>query len=205
MGSGPEAARESETAVRLAEAALAAGAGAAEAIQVANAVLLARAPDERFATLDVALVDLATGELELGKAGAYPTLVAYASGVERIEGRALPAGIVAAVDVEPIRRPLEDGAVVVMVTDGAGELGEAAEGCLAGALEALRTKEAEGLAAEAMLERVMDRLDRMATGRWPDDVTVALMTARQLDLAGVPAYTGIGAKRSARAAASARR
>ncbi len=205
MGSGPEAARESETAVRLAEAALAAGAGAAEAIQVANAVLLARAPDERFATLDVALVDLATGELELGKAGAYPTLVAYASGVERIEGRALPAGIVAALDVEPIRRPLEDGTVVVMVTDGAGELGEAAEGCLAGALEALRTKEAEGLAAEAMLERVMDRLDRMATGRWPDDVTVALMTARQLDLAGVPAYTGIGAKRSARAAASARR
>ncbi len=205
MGSGPEAARESETAVRLAEAALAAGAGAAEAIQVANAVLLARAPDERFATLDVTLVDLVTGELELAKAGAYPTLVACASGVERIEGRALPAGIVAAVDVEPIRRALEDGMVIVMATDGAGELGEAAEGCLVGALEALRTKASKGLAAEAMLQRVMECLDRMAAGRWPDDVTVALVTARQLDLAGMPAYTGSGAKRPARATASAGR
>ncbi|NLG70208.1 MAG: hypothetical protein GX496_11720 [Firmicutes bacterium] len=69
----------------------------------------------------------------------------------------------------------------------------------------MRTKAAEGLAAEAMLQRVMERLDRMAAGRWPDDVTVALVTARQLDLAGVPAYTGAGAKRPARATASAGR
>lgn len=207
MGSGPEAARESETAVRLAEAALAAGAGAKEAIGLANGVLLARSADERFATLDVALFDLAAGELELGKAGAYPTFVVGASGVERVEGRALPAGIVAGVDVEPIRRPLEDGALVVMATDGAAELGEAGEACLMEVLASLRGEAASGHGegAEAILARVMERLDGMVGRRWRDDVTVALVRTRQLDLAGVPAYTGAGARRPARVAASARR
>lgn len=202
MGSGPEAARESETAVRLAEAALAAGAGAGGAIQLANAVLLARSPDERFATLDVAVLDLASGELELGKAGAYPTFLVSAAGVERIEGRALPAGIVAGVEVEPIRRPLQDGDVVLMVTDGAAELGEAGEGCLEEALQALRSRTDGPKSPDELLERLMARLDGIAGDQWPDDVTLALITVSQLDVAPVPPYTGTGTKRPVRAAAS---
>ncbi|MEW6046198.1 MAG: SpoIIE family protein phosphatase, partial [Bacillota bacterium] len=198
MGSGPDAAQESETAVRLAEAALAAGAGAASAIAIANAVLLARSPDERFATLDVAVFDLASGELELAKAGAYPTFLYRGGRVELIEGQALPAGIVAGVEAEVVQRSLLDGDVVLMATDGAAELGEAGEACLQ---QVLLSAGAGASPADQLAQRLVGCLEAVAGGRWPDDLTLAVLSVRQLDVAGVPAYTGDGFRRPVRAAA----
>ncbi|MBE3599513.1 MAG: SpoIIE family protein phosphatase [Limnochordaceae bacterium] len=199
MGSGPEAARESTGAVRLAEAALVAGFDAGQAIQFANAVLLARSPDERFATLDLAVFDLVSGELELAKAGAYPTFVLRSGSVERLEGRAIPAGILQAVEVEPVRRRLLDGDVIVMATDGAAELGEAGESCLQHVLQTLGSARGE---AAALADALSSCLEQVARGRWPDDVTVAVMTVRQLDAPLLPAYTdagsGAGSRRPAR-------
>lgn len=200
MGTGPEAARESASAVELATAALSAGLPPASAIRVANDVLLARAADERFATLDVAAFDLVAGELELAKAGAYPTFLFRSGNVERLEGRAVPAGIVDAVEVTPERRALADGDVVVMTTDGACELGTVGEACLE---QVLGTVGPVAGSSEELLRAIVECLDRVAGDSPVDDVTVAVVTARQLDATGLPSYTGSRSANGSRRPAAA--
>ncbi|HEY8486714.1 MAG TPA: SpoIIE family protein phosphatase, partial [Limnochordales bacterium] len=198
MGHGPEACRESEAAVRLVEQALRTGADTRAAIRCANAALLARSAEERFATLDVAVVDLAAGQLELAKAGAYPSFLWRAGQLERLEGRALPAGIMEAVEVEVVRRPLADGDLLVMVTDGAAQLGPAAEACIAEVAEALaRADPRQG--ARVLAEGIVEALGALAPQGWPDDVTVAVLQVRELDGGNGASYSGSGWVRPARA------
>ena len=203
MGNGPEASRESEAAVRLVERALLAGVDGAAAIRCANAALLARSPDERFATLDVAVLDLAAGELELAKAGAYPSFAWQAGRLERLEGHALPAGIVHGMEVEVLRRSLSDGDLLVMVTDGAAQLGAQGERCIQEAVRA-SAGEAPSSGARSLAETILRRLEELTGGRWPDDVTVAVVRLRQLDGGGGFAYSEVGSVRPARVQAASK-
>ena len=192
MGSGPEAARESEAAVRLVESALMAGADAPSAIRCANAALLARAPDDRFATLDVAVVDMAAGELELVKAGAYPSFAWLGGDLERLEGHALPAGIVGRVEVEALRRPVGDGDWLVMVTDGAAHMGAAGERLIQQELSQAAQHPAPAVGARELAQRILGGLQRLGGDGWPDDVTVAVVRFYQLDGEPLAAYSEVG-------------
>ena len=200
MGSGPEAARESEAALRMACAALASGLDPAAAIRSANAALVARSVDERFATLDVVLLDLAQGELELAKAGAFPSFILRDGRLEPLEGRALPAGIVPSVEVEVLRRPVADGDALVMLTDGAARLGSAVEGCLQHAADLLAVGPDDPGRPDArqVAQTVMACLDQLTGGEWPDDVTAAVAVIHELDADPGLAYTDSGSMRPAR-------
>ena len=121
MGSGPEASRESSTAIRLLERFLKAGVEAEAALRTLNSALALRGEEEGgFTTVDLLQIDLFTGQSALYKFGAAPTYVKKGYSVRRITGTALPAGLTAGEGGSPdvTRLQLEAGDCVLLVTDG---------------------------------------------------------------------------------------
>ena len=121
MGSGAAAGRESGLAVRLLEQFLQAGVETENALVILNSALALRGEEEGgFTTVDLLQVDLFTGEGGIFKFGAAPTYVKKGTGVQRITGGSLPAGLAAGEHARPdfTRLHLEPGDCVVMVSDG---------------------------------------------------------------------------------------
>lgn len=118
MGTGRGAAIESSTAVSMLERLLEAGFDDEFAVKTANLILLLRSPGESFATLDVATMDMVTGEVQFIKAGSPPSFIKRGRQVKVIESPSLPAGIFDAIEVEKTRQKLSDGDLVVMISDG---------------------------------------------------------------------------------------
>jgi stage II sporulation protein E len=119
MGVGPKAALESGLAANLVEEVLKAGFSAQVAVKAVNTALLLRSTEERFATLDLAVVDLARREMELVKVAGAPTFLLRGGEVTVFRAESLPVGILHDVRVEPICHRMEPGDVVVLVSDGA--------------------------------------------------------------------------------------
>ncbi len=127
MGSGEAACRESAEAVRLLGRFLRAGAACGLAIETVNALLLNRGGEDMFATVDMLIFNLDTGEAELVKLAACPTLILRGDGLRRAEGGRLPLGILEKVQSEGQRTRLLPGDVLLMASDGVmGAAGEAA-------------------------------------------------------------------------------
>lgn len=121
MGSGPEASKESDLAIRLLERFLQAGVAAEAALKTLNSALALRGEAEGgFTTVDLCRLDLFTGEGTLYKFGAAPSYLKKQGAVVRVTGSALPAGLASGDRVEPDTAPfrLEGGDWVVMLTDG---------------------------------------------------------------------------------------
>ena len=121
MGSGPEAQRESTTAINLLEKFLRAGLEPEEALNTLNSALALRCEEEGgFTTIDLFRLDLYTGEAGFYKLGAAPTYVRRKGAVTRVTGTALPAGLTVGdstgADVSKLR--LEPGDSVVLISDG---------------------------------------------------------------------------------------
>lgn len=123
MGVGEPAARESRAVVRLLRTYMAAGFDEQFAIKAVNAVLLLRSPEETFATIDLAVLNLGRGEAELVKVGAAPTFIVRGNRPDNrrvtvVRGTGVPAGVFQQVEAEPRRLALQPGDLVVMMTDG---------------------------------------------------------------------------------------
>lgn len=122
MGMGVKAAAESLPAVVLAERLLAAGFGQRVTAQTVNAMLLLGSRGESFATLDLAVVNLVTGEAEFTKIGAMPTFMRRHGKVERLVGASPPAGIVHRMEPDVRHRRLSISDWLLFMTDGAYEV-----------------------------------------------------------------------------------
>lgn len=118
MGHGSKANAESRTTVEILEKLLESGIGSDFAVKIVNSVLLLRSPEESFATVDLAIVDLYTAQAEFIKIGAAATYVKRGREVWSIQSTSLPAGILASIDLERTSVQLQPDDLVVMVTDG---------------------------------------------------------------------------------------
>lgn len=118
MGVGAKAARESETAVLVLERLLLTGFQHCVAVQMLNSLLLLRAEEETFATVDLAIIDRYTGETEFLKIGSAPSFVVRKNKVWAINNSTLPAGIITNIPLEPTVEMLQAGDILVMLTDG---------------------------------------------------------------------------------------
>lgn len=124
MGAGDRAAGESRTAIGLLERLIDAGFDRKVAIRTVNSILVLRSPDECFATLDLALVDLRSGEAEFIKVGASPSFIRGPDGVAVVKACSLPLGILDDVEMESSFQVLRPGDALVMMTDGVLEARE---------------------------------------------------------------------------------
>lgn len=175
MGSGIEANRESEMVVELLDKFLEAGFRRETAIRMMNSAMVLQGENNEFSTLDLAAIDLYTGELSLTKVGAAAAFIKHGSEVECIPSGTLPAGAVCEIMPEETKRTLEAGDFLVMVTDGVVEYLHVREPekTICGILEEIQTENA-GVLAKELMERVMlftggyaaDDMTVLVTGLW---------------------------------------
>jgi stage II sporulation protein E len=88
------------------------------AVRTVNSILLLRSTDEAFATVDLAIADLYTGELEFIKVGAAPSFIVRGSRIDVVRSNTLPIGILNTVEMEPQILSWRHGDILLMMTDG---------------------------------------------------------------------------------------
>ncbi len=167
MGTGPRAAAESKATIVLLERLLEAGFKKEVVLRSVNSLLQLRMGDEVFATVDMALIDLVEGEVELLKVGAAPSMIKREKEVFRVGSPSLPLGIVSRVSVESYLEKLRPDDLLVMVTDGANDL----EGELMWLVTFLRMM--ENSPPQIVADRILEEAARRSGGRLRDDLTVA--------------------------------
>lgn len=118
MGSGEEACRESTLVIELLEELLGAGFPEKTAIQMINTTLVMGREEIHYSTVDMSVFDLYTGECSVIKAGASSTFIKKKDCVEHLSSTSLPIGVVNHIEIDSVKRQLEDGDFVIMVTDG---------------------------------------------------------------------------------------
>ena len=118
MGAGQAAFRESSMVVEVLEELLDAGFPKQTALQMLNTAMVMGREEVRFSTIDMGEFDLYTGKCELAKAGASTTFIKRRDKVESIKSTSLPMGVMARLEVDYMQRELQDGDMVIMVTDG---------------------------------------------------------------------------------------
>ena len=121
MGSGEDAAKISAEAVRILEKFICAGVAPEVSMRMLGDIMLLRNETETgCATVDLACVNLFSGEVRILKYGAAPSYAKTCGDVRRIEGRSFAAGLASAKDApDDARVTLAAGAFVVIVSDGA--------------------------------------------------------------------------------------
>ena len=88
-------------------------------LRLVNSAMLFKSTEETLSTLDISCVDLHSGQTQLLKAGAAPTLVRRSGRTGRAECRSLPAGILHDVGFDKATVTLKDGDILIMMSDGA--------------------------------------------------------------------------------------
>lgn len=170
MGVGPDAAYQSGTAVSLLDELLKAGFSQTMAVRAVNTALILRSPEERFVTMDLALLDLLRHEAELVKVAAAPTFIRRRQRVEVIRSESLPIGILRDVTVQALYHKIEPGDILVMVSDGVlGPPEVHGDELLMGFLEKVPVALAPVM-AETLLSLMLD-----STGDGRDDALVVVV------------------------------
>ncbi len=118
MGSGVSAMQESRAALGLMSESLRAGYTRAQALDVVNALMLMCTGREMYATMDLCVADLHTGETAFEKLGACASYVVRDGEVRTIGSDTLPMGVLPDVESGSLRMTLRPDDVVVMLTDG---------------------------------------------------------------------------------------
>lgn len=171
MGVGEKARHESQAAVRLLENLLSTGFDRDLALKTINSVLILRSSAESFTTLDMLMIDLYTGELDVIKVGAAPSFIKRGRKVGALTSNSLPIGILEEVDVFSEKLALCPHDLLVMVSDGVLEVGgESHEGWLREFLTDVDEKDPQVLA-----ELIINKALALCKGKPADDMTVLCM------------------------------
>lgn len=164
MGTGGRAAVDGAMASGLMLRLLKAGFGYDCSLKIINSSMLFKSTDESLATLDIASIDLYTGQLELYKAGAAPTIVRRSGKTGKAQSSSLPAGILRDINFDRATVKCKDGDIVVLMSDGATGNGtdwirEEIEGWSDGS-------------AQSLAEKLCESAKRRRTDNHEDDITV---------------------------------
>ncbi len=118
MGTGKRAKDESNTAIELLESFLEAKFDKELTLKTINSILMLKSNDEIFTTFDISLLDLYSGKLQVIKMGAPATFIKRKNEVKIINSQSLPVGILKDVDFNIYEEYLEDGDIIIMMSDG---------------------------------------------------------------------------------------
>ncbi|WP_052947896.1 stage II sporulation protein E [Aneurinibacillus tyrosinisolvens] len=174
MGNGERAYRESSSTLELLQQLLESGMEETLSIKSVNTVLSLRSPDEVFATVDLALIDLHTAKTKFIKTGSTPSFIKRGDEVIPISANNLPIGILDEIDVDVVSYQLKPGDLLIMMTDGIYEAPRAVENknlWMKRKISELQTSDPQEV-ADCLLELVI----RHHYGEIVDDMTV--MVAR---------------------------
>ena len=118
MGSGADARRNSKIAISMLERLLSSGFDKETSINLINSAIINANKEEMYATLDIEILDLYEGKMEILKNGACPTYVKRNKNVSLIKSESLPTGIINDINIDTYDKDLESGDIVVICSDG---------------------------------------------------------------------------------------
>jgi len=118
MGSGPEARKSSQIAIKMLDRLLTNGFDRDTSVELINSTLSVNSEEDSYATIDIGILDLYKGNIELIKNGACPTYVKHNKTVQIIKALSLPAGILENINLVVYDKDIEDNDILVMCTDG---------------------------------------------------------------------------------------
>jgi len=124
MGVGKRANNESSIAIKLLESFLEAKFDKEITLKTINSILMLKSNDEIFTTLDISLLDLYSGKLQIIKTGAPATFIKRKDEIKIINSQSLPVGILKNVDFNIYEEYIEDGDIIIMMSDGVLESNE---------------------------------------------------------------------------------
>ena len=93
------------------------GNGKAVTLEMLNGFMRSRGT-ECSATIDLAEIDLITGEACFVKSGAAPSFVVRGGNLYKLQSKTVPIGIMHELDAEKIRFDLIEGDILIMLSDG---------------------------------------------------------------------------------------
>lgn len=117
MGSGEDARQSSNKALKMLENLLLSGFDKKTSLELINSSLINQ-NEEIFATLDIAIIDLYKGNIELIKSGACPTYFKTRNSVQVIKANSLPAGIINETKLQSFDKDISSGEIMLMCSDG---------------------------------------------------------------------------------------
>lgn len=124
MGHGSEARAQSEKTLELLLLLLEAGYTRHQAITAVNGIMLGAQEGERFSTVDLADVDLWTGDVYSEKLGACASWVVRGNHMKKIDGSSLPLGIMEEAIPTAAQYRLHSGDILVIMSDGVADVFE---------------------------------------------------------------------------------
>jgi len=120
MGHGQSAHEQSEKTLELLLLLLEAGYTRHQAITAVNGMMLGT-QEERFSTVDLADVDLWTGEVYSEKLGACASWVVRGSHMKKLDGSSLPLGIMEEATPTANQYRLHSGDILILMSDGVSD------------------------------------------------------------------------------------
>ena len=177
MGSGPEARKSSQIAVKMLTRMLSSGFDRDTSMELINSSMYINSKEDMYATLDVAILDLYSGNMEFMKNGACPTFIKNKKQVNVVKSISLPAGILDKIDLVVYDKDLSDGDIIVMCTEGVLESNseyENKELWIKNVLEEIETDNVQKI-ANIILEESIDN----NFGNPKDDMTVIVVKVKK--------------------------
>lgn len=165
MGSGGRAAVDSAMVSNLIGKLIKSGFGFECSLRLVNSAMMFKSTDESLATVDIACVDLYSGQADFYKAGTPETIVLKGKKAGRAKCSAFPAGILREIKFDKTSTVLEKKNIILMFSDGVVE--DEKEPWIEDALKNHRNASPQQIA-----EQIATLAKRRRTAKHEDDITV---------------------------------
>lgn len=173
MGSGESAARVSAISALFLTKMLGAGNRKETALKMLNNLLLSNG-EECSASIDLLELDLILGKASFIKSGAAPSFVRRGDNLYKLRSGTAPIGIMSAIDSEQMRFGIEDGDVIIMLSDG---VSQTPEDCF-WLMQMLSDAESwQGESLDALSKKIGERAREEGS---TDDISVALIRIKEV-------------------------
>lgn len=118
MGSGTKARQTSKKAIDMIESLISTGFNKETSVNLINSTLNLYTDEDMFTSLDLMILDLYLGKIEMIKNGACNTYIKNKKNISKISSKDLPVGIIGDIEVNTQVFDVSDGDIIVMCSDG---------------------------------------------------------------------------------------
>ena len=172
MGSGQAARNSSKKVINMLENLLTSGFEKDTSIELINTAMTASVEDDMYATIDAAILDLYSGNIEFIKNGACSTYIKTKNDVQIVKDSSMPVGMSNNVKSVKYDKDLKDGNIIVLCTDGIQDSGE--ENWVKNILERIQTDNVQKI-ADIIIGEAIDN----GFGIAKDDMTIIVARVRK--------------------------